>query len=65
MDEKLSKTPMYQWGWGRWFEETWFDESYDSWSSEKVWDQVSQGELPHSVHRTRAMNLQRIGAKPC
>ncbi|UCC17101.1 MAG: (Fe-S)-binding protein [Dehalococcoidales bacterium] len=64
MDERLSKTPMYKWGWGRWFEEKWFDEAYDSWSPEKVWDQVSQGELPYSVHRTRAMNLQRIGAKP-
>ena len=55
---------MYKWGWGRWFEENWFGESIDSWPPERVWEQVSQGELPYSVQRSRAMNLQRIGAKP-
>ena len=64
MDKRLAKTPMYKWGWGRWFEENWFGESMESWSPEEVWESLEQGELPYSVRRTRAMNLQRIGAKP-
>ena len=64
MDKRLAKTPMYKWGWGRWFEENWFGESMESWSPEEVWESLEQGELPYSVRRTRAMNLKRIGAKP-
>jgi len=36
MEKKLAKTPMYKWGWGRWFEEKWFGEPVDPWSSEEV-----------------------------
>ena len=64
MDDKLSQTPMYQWGWAKWFEEDWFGETKESWSPDRIWEQVNQGELPYSVHRTRAANLRRIGARP-
>jgi len=29
-----------------------------------VWENLDRGELPYSVHRTRAIDLQKIGAKP-
>ena len=64
MDKRLANTPMYKWGWGREFEENWFGETIESWSSERVWENLDRGELPYSVHRTRAMNLQMLGAKP-
>jgi len=61
---KLAKTPMYKWGWGRWFEDKWFGEPVDAWSSDEVWKNLERGELPYSVNRARGMNLQRLGAKP-
>ncbi|HUX48461.1 MAG TPA: heterodisulfide reductase-related iron-sulfur binding cluster [Dehalococcoidia bacterium] len=64
MDKRLANTPMYKWGWGREFEKNWFGETIESWSSERVWENLDRGELPYSVHRTRAMNLQMLGAKP-
>jgi Fe-S oxidoreductase len=64
VDKKLANTPMYKWGWGKWFEDKWFGEPVDPWSAEQVWENLERGELPHSVLRTRAMNLQKIGAKP-
>lgn len=44
------------------YKETWFDEPLYWWPYDKMWEMLKEGEMPHPIHRIRAMTLQWLGA---